>query len=196
MSTTPFPQSETASRNLQDTAHRLDPGASALDRRGRVVSPPPELSLIAFQGDICFAFMFSNFVWRSYGSLWLESAASGKLGDLALDATKALSRSNFGKSNHQSQIELQGVLQYGQCLNTLAKNLASHRNREKRDLLVPILVLLMHAVRMIDLAWGRSELRCDLGSRCRSNWICVSSQRNCEATAPLRPRSLPRTALT
>ncbi|KAJ4198727.1 hypothetical protein NW767_008718 [Fusarium falciforme] len=101
------------------------------------------MSLIAFQGDFCFSFMFSNFVWRSYGASWLDQAAAGKLGRLSLDATKALSQANFGKSNHQSGIELKGVIQYGKCLESLAQELGSSCGR---DLLVPILVLMMHAV--------------------------------------------------
>ena len=114
----------------------------------RVQSPPPELSLIAFQGDFCFAFMFSNSVWRSYGALWLDQAAQGKLGGLSLEATKALAQANFGRSNHKPDIELQGVVQYGKCLKSLAtelgKGMALAQNG--KDLLVPILVLMMHAV--------------------------------------------------
>ncbi|KAG4259115.1 hypothetical protein FPRO03_13050 [Fusarium proliferatum] len=91
----------------------------------RVASPPPEMSLIAFQGDFCFAFMFSNFVWRSYGTPWLDQAAAGKLGSLSLDAAKALSEANFGRSNHQRDIELKGIMQYGKCLKTLAGALGS-----------------------------------------------------------------------
>lgn len=114
----------------------------------RVPSPPPELSLIAFQGDFCFSFMFSNFVWRSYGALWLDQAAQGRLGGLSLDATKALAQANFGRLNHKSDIELEGVVQYGQCLKTLADDLGRCMTlvQGAEDLLVPILVLLMHAV--------------------------------------------------
>jgi hypothetical protein len=104
------------------------------------------MSLIAFQGDFCFAFMFSNFVWRSYGAPWLDQAAAGKLGSLSLDATKALSEANFGRSNHKPDIELKGVVQYGKCLKTLAGALGSGAVQEGQHLLVPILVLLMHAV--------------------------------------------------
>ncbi|KAF5688792.1 transcriptional regulatory moc3 [Fusarium circinatum] len=112
----------------------------------RVISPPPEMSLIAFQGDFCFAFLFSNFVWRSYGAPWLDQAAAGKLGSLSLDATKALSRANFGRSNHKSDIELKGIVQYGKCLSTLAGALGSNTTQRRQELLIPILVLLMHSV--------------------------------------------------
>ncbi|WKT50562.1 hypothetical protein QSH57_015532 [Fusarium oxysporum f. sp. vasinfectum] len=145
----------------------------------RVASPPPEMSLIAFQGDFCFAFMFSNFVWRSYGTPWLDQAAAGKLGSLSLDATKALSEANFGRSNHKPDIELKGVVQYGKCLKTLAGALGSGAVQGGQHLLVPILVLLMHAVG----TESRGILR-------RPNWCCVPSPRACEAAAPLWARGL------
>ncbi|KAM5385726.1 hypothetical protein ACJZ2D_000925 [Fusarium nematophilum] len=125
----------------------------------RVASPPPEMSLIAFQGDFCFAFMFSNFVWRSYGTPWLDQAAAGKLGSLSLDATKALSHANFGRSNHKPDIEIKGVVQYGKCLKTLAGVLGNGGVQGGRDLLVPILVLLMHAASYADQTGAVFHLR-------------------------------------
>ncbi|KAM5361650.1 hypothetical protein ACJA88_014387 [Fusarium oxysporum] len=125
----------------------------------RVASPPREMSLIAFQGDFCFAFMFSNFVWRSYGTPWLDQAAAGKLGSLSLDATKALSEANFGRSNHKPDIELKGVVQYGKCLKTLAGALGSGAVQEGQHLLVPILVLLMHAASYADQTGAVFHLR-------------------------------------
>ena len=110
---------------------------------------PKQLSLVAFEGDFCFAYTFSNFVWRGYGSQWLDQAAEGRLGDLALDSVKALSYSTFGKSNRLVDVELKGSVHYGRCLRTLAKELRDGTvvsDRGKGDLLVPILVLMMHAV--------------------------------------------------
>lgn len=109
-------------------------------------SPPPELSLIAFQGDICFAFMFSNFVWRAYGTPWLDHAAGGKLGELALNTARALSQANFGQSNLKPDIELQGAILYGKCLRSLALQLEDHTTNTGQDLLIPILLMMMHAV--------------------------------------------------
>ena len=112
-------------------------------------SPPQELSFIAFQGDFCFAYLFENFVWRAYGNQWLEQAAEGKLGDLSMDATTALAHSHFGRSNIQSEIQLKGQVGYGKCLKTLAQELGKgvELAKEGSDLIVPILVLMMHAVR-------------------------------------------------
>ena len=93
--------------------------------------------------------MFANHVWRSSGRLWLEQAASGKFGELSLNATYALSQANFGRSHHQTAIELQGVVLYGQCLGALAGRLASIN--QSPELIIPILVLLTHAVKSIQI---------------------------------------------
>ncbi|KAI0882077.1 uncharacterized protein GGS22DRAFT_54296 [Annulohypoxylon maeteangense] len=107
--------------------------------------PAPELSLIAFEGDICTAQMFRNFVWKSYGSLWLDQAAEGRLGRLSLDAVKALARLNFGLSNRVPNFQLQGDAQYGKCLRVLIEELGKDRSGtcDNRTLVVPILVLMM-----------------------------------------------------
>ncbi|KAI2465540.1 hypothetical protein F4781DRAFT_21297 [Annulohypoxylon bovei var. microspora] len=107
--------------------------------------PAPELSLVAFEGDMCTAHMFRNFVWKSYGSLWLDQAAEGKLGSLSLDAVKALARLNFGLSNRIHDFELQGAAQYGKCLRVLAGELGKDGSEvhDSRTLVVPILVLMM-----------------------------------------------------
>lgn len=112
--------------------------------RAQAEAPPSELSLIAFKDEFCISFTFANFVWRSYGSPWLEQAAQGKLGALALDATRGLSQSNFGKANHQSVLELEGVQRYSTCLNVLRDALMIGVTGE---LLVPILIMLIHSVR-------------------------------------------------
>ncbi|KAH6961972.1 hypothetical protein BKA56DRAFT_598155 [Ilyonectria sp. MPI-CAGE-AT-0026] len=154
-STAPFPVTTPL---IPETEVQQDAIVLAADR---VPSPPPELSLIAFQGDFCFSFMFSNFVWRSYGALWLDQAAQGRLGGLSLDATKALAQANFGRLNHKSDIELEGVVQYGQCLKTLADDLGRCMTlvQGAEDLLVPILVLLMHAASHADRTGAMFHLK-------------------------------------
>ncbi|EWY83117.1 hypothetical protein FOYG_12969 [Fusarium oxysporum NRRL 32931] len=153
-STAPFPRDKVSLQNASHSGHKATPSTMS-----RVASPPPEMSLIAFQGDFCFAFMFSNFVWRSYGTPWLDQAAAGKLGSLSLDATKALSEANFGRSNHKPDIELKGVVQYGKCLKTLAGALGSSAVQGGQHLLVPILVLLMHAASYADQTGAVFHLR-------------------------------------
>lgn len=111
-------------------------------------APPEELSLVAFESDVCTTYLFSNFVWKSYGSLWLDQAAQGKLGALSLDAVKALAQLSFGLSNRVKDLQLKGVAQYGRCLRILAEELgkdgaAAHGNER---LMVPILVLMMVSV--------------------------------------------------
>ncbi|OTA80825.1 hypothetical protein M434DRAFT_37809 [Hypoxylon sp. CO27-5] len=108
-------------------------------------APTPQLSLVAFAADMCTAHMFRNFVWKSYGTLWLDRAAEGKLGILSLDAVKALARLNFGLSNRVQDLKLQGVALYGKCLRVLAEELGKDGSavHDNRTLMVPILVLLM-----------------------------------------------------
>jgi len=115
------------------------------------------VSLDGFQGDFSFAHTFSNFVWRGYGSQWLEQAAQGKLGTLALDSIKALSWSTFGKSAKLADMQYKGSVQYGKCLRMLAQEMevGSEKAVAKKgldgSLVVPILLLLMHAVSKWDL---------------------------------------------
>ena len=106
--------------------------------------PPQELSLVAFRENIYTAFMFTNHVWRSSGIGWLEHAAEGKVGQLSLDATQALSQANFGRSHHQPVIEVHGIALYGKCLSALAGQLTSVD--QNPELIIPILVLLTHTV--------------------------------------------------
>ncbi|KAI1098265.1 hypothetical protein F4804DRAFT_132420 [Jackrogersella minutella] len=122
------------------------PGFIELTQLGPMsYAPPPELSLSAFEGDMCTAQMFRNFVWKSYGTLWLDRAAEGKLGNLSLDAVKALARLNFGLSNRVQELQLQGAAQYGKCLRVLAEELGKDGSvaHDNRTLVVPILVLMM-----------------------------------------------------
>jgi hypothetical protein len=108
------------------------------------------MSLVAFQGDFFNAFLFANFVWKAFGSPWLEMAAGGRLGDLSLDATRALAQANFGRANRQNQIAVQGALLYGRCLRRMAGELnglqLSGASGSASELLVPMLVFMMHAV--------------------------------------------------
>lgn len=93
--------------------------------------------------------MFSNFVWRGYGNQWLAGAAEGKLGGLALASSQALARSTFGRAKGVVDVELKGAVQYGHCLSMLARGLSRMQglsSQEASSLVVPVLVLLMHAV--------------------------------------------------
>ncbi|OTB07266.1 hypothetical protein M426DRAFT_8993 [Hypoxylon sp. CI-4A] len=108
-------------------------------------TPVPELSLVAFEGDMCTAHMFGNFIWKSYGAIWLDQAAQGRLGNLSLDAVKALARLNFGLSNKVQDLQLKGAAQYGNCLRVLAEALDREGSlvHGDRTLVVPILILMM-----------------------------------------------------
>lgn len=114
------------------------------------IEPSRGVSQEAFQEMMCFATLFQNFVWRTYGTLWLEHAAKGKVGDLSLFAVKAVSRSNFGRLNKRPEVELEGAVEYGKCLRILASELREGATIVDRgqgqDLVIPILLLMIYAV--------------------------------------------------
>jgi hypothetical protein len=104
------------------------------------------LSLVAFQDDISFAFLFNNFVWRTYGTPWLEMAAHGKLGQVALDASQALSQSYFGGEHRQDSIRRNGIVKYSYVMRSLMPELGDSGREGFEALIVPILILLLHSV--------------------------------------------------
>lgn len=108
---------------------------------------PTQISLAAFQEDLCFAYIFSNFVWRGYGASWLHQSAQGLLGQLAFDSVKALAEISFGKSQKSHQTEIQGRLKYGRALRYMIERLGDGQKDGLWELVIPILLLLMHTVR-------------------------------------------------
>ena len=107
---------------------------------------PNELSLIAFKPEICMSFIFDNFVWRSYGTPWLDLAAAGRLDPLSMQSCQALSMLNFGKHHNQAHIELEGAAAYGAALQNLAPALTSSARTDMAPLIIPILIMLLYAV--------------------------------------------------
>ncbi|KAI0602954.1 hypothetical protein F4775DRAFT_5501 [Biscogniauxia sp. FL1348] len=137
-STAPLPLSDAPSSGAK-------PGPAALV--STVVSPARQIDLAAFREDMCVAYMSRNFVWRSYGTLWLDQAAAGKLGYLSLQATNALSQLSFGLHHRMREVECMGASLYGKCLRILAEELGKGpaMARRGRELIIPILVLMMLA---------------------------------------------------
>ncbi|KAI0468483.1 hypothetical protein F4859DRAFT_205268 [Xylaria cf. heliscus] len=111
---------------------------------GESLRLPTQISLVAFQEDLCFAYIFSNFVWRGYGASWLHQSAQGLLGQLAFDSVKALAEISFGKSQKSQQTEIQGRLKYGKALRYMIERLGDGQKGGLWELVVPILLLLMH----------------------------------------------------
>ncbi|RFU27315.1 hypothetical protein B7463_g9035, partial [Scytalidium lignicola] len=160
----PFPQRQPSSTETATSSTVLTNDRRMQQQQsGRRIIPaviparleiPQQMSLVAFQSDFCFAYIFSNFVWRGYGSLWLERAAEGKLGPVALDAAKALAQSTFGRSKKVADVEIQGGIHYSKSLQALAKELGNTQalllEGEACKLVVPILVLMMHASTLTD----------------------------------------------
>ena len=102
---------------------------------------------MAFEKDIEFAFLFDNFVWRTYGAVWLDQASLGTLGALPAMASSALSQTTFGAAHHVQNIQVKGAIQYSKALKSLIPMLADPRKPGVEQMLIPIMILLIHAVR-------------------------------------------------
>ena len=109
-------------------------------------SPPPELSLIAFKDDFCVTFLLTNFVWRSHCTPWIEQAVKGKLGELAKNASRALSKTNFGTSFKLPEVKLDGAKHYGLAVRHVSSRLSKPTGLEIETLIIPFLLLTIHAV--------------------------------------------------
>ncbi|KAK7751802.1 hypothetical protein SLS62_006288 [Diatrype stigma] len=110
--------------------------------------------------DMYVARMFDNFVWRSYGAGWLDRAAGGHLGDLSLDAVKALSQFSFGQSNQTPEIQTRGDARYGKCIVSLRVEIQGSTGAAASGskILCPILILTMIACIQKDRAAAFSHL--------------------------------------
>jgi hypothetical protein len=90
-----------------------------------------------------YAFLFSNFVWSSYGSPWLQLSAQGKLGVLAQQSCAAFSQTTFGRNHYRHDIELEGTAQYGIAVTKVRRGLADLSDPAMSELLVPMLIFLL-----------------------------------------------------
>jgi hypothetical protein len=120
-------------------------------------SLPPELSFVAFRENIQFSYLFDNFVWSSYGSPWLQMSAEGRLDALSLEACRAFSLSIFGKHHHQAEIEVSGAVHYDKTVRALSSRLSNVGAIGSESLIVPIMILLMHAVSWLQFWPGGGE---------------------------------------
>ncbi|KAF2496090.1 hypothetical protein BU16DRAFT_366807 [Lophium mytilinum] len=126
----------------------------------RMRTPAPnELSLVAFKADFCLSFLFDNFVWRTYGTPWLQTAAAGKLDSLALEACQALSWAHFGVTHHQRDILVEGSVRYGNALKGLIPGLSDPMRPGVEALIVPVMIMLMHASFQEDRAASVAHLK-------------------------------------
>ncbi|KAF2098391.1 hypothetical protein NA57DRAFT_57545 [Rhizodiscina lignyota] len=107
---------------------------------------PNSLNLEAFRPDICHAFLFENFVWRSYGQEWLRLAAIGRYSPLALQASLALSQSSFAKFYGQQNVETNASIEYGKAIRALIPQLSNAVSPDShaQGLLVPVMILLIY----------------------------------------------------
>ncbi|KAH9205544.1 hypothetical protein DL95DRAFT_439113 [Leptodontidium sp. 2 PMI_412] len=140
----------TGASNVGKTAVTLSPKNKDHSAEFSQTPVPVSLSLASFKSDICNAFLLENFVWRSYGHNWLRLAISGKISPLALQASSALSQSNFGRFHRQQDIKIDGSIQYGKAVRSLIPELSSPRETAAGALIVPILILLIHESLLAD----------------------------------------------
>jgi hypothetical protein len=108
--------------------------------------PTDELSLAAFESDLCFARMFDNFVWASLGIGWMEDAARGRLGQLPFEAISALSQTHFGRLEHAHDLKLKGAVQYGRVLRATADAVGTRDSATRERVVISIILLIMHAL--------------------------------------------------
>ncbi|KAI1267886.1 hypothetical protein F5Y18DRAFT_442281 [Xylariaceae sp. FL1019] len=90
---------------------------------------PKSISLAAFQDTICFSYIFSNFVWRGYGSSWLKQNAEGDVGQLAFDS---------GCREHRKSLPVRDIIERFEA--------GKKNKRDLSNLVIPILLLLMHSI--------------------------------------------------
>ena len=69
---------------------------------------------------------------------------------LALQASSALSQSNFGNSFNQPDIKISGSIQYGQAVRQLIPELSNPTKAGTEALIVPIMILLIHESLLAD----------------------------------------------
>lgn len=107
---------------------------------------PTELGLDAFQPIFCLARFLDNFVWSGFGTGWIREAATGKLGSLSKEAMAALSQTNFGRQEEAAELRLKGAVVYGRTLTGIIAELSKNGSVSAKDLVVPILVLVLHTI--------------------------------------------------
>lgn len=105
-----------------------------------------ELSLTAFKSDMEFAFLFDNFVWSSYGTPWLEQSAAGKLDQLSHLAARAFAQTIFGSHHHLEATKAEGSDGHTIVLRVLSEELGREGAPGTEALIIPIMILLIHAV--------------------------------------------------
>lgn len=116
------------------------------------------MSLVAFKPDMQYTFLFTNFVWSSYGSPWLQLSAQGKLGALSQQACSAFSYVTFGRHHVQPNIELDGITKYGLAVSKVRAGLGDPTNPAFAELLAPILIFLLYSSSVPSIAESHSHV--------------------------------------
>lgn len=104
------------------------------------------MSLAAFAPSMQHTYLFTNFVWSTYGSPWLQASTTGALGPLAQKTTLAFAQATFARHHHRTDIAFSGAKSYGEVITAVRTDLSQHADRDAlAALLAPVTILLMHA---------------------------------------------------
>ena len=129
-------------------AKRLRTTTPAVDVDANDAPFPPFVNLTAFKDNMQYSLLFDSLIWIQYGSCWLQRAALGKFGVLALEAAQALSLNIFGQHNNLPNAEIEAAQYYSSALRKLSAELETiyEDHTGKEYLLMPILILIVHSV--------------------------------------------------
>ncbi|KAE8327916.1 hypothetical protein BDV39DRAFT_204628 [Aspergillus sergii] len=94
-----------------------------------------------------------------YGYKWLHLAVSGKISPLALQASSALSQSNFGSFHRLDDLKIKGSIQYGKVVRSLIPALSYPIKPAVEALIVPIMILLIHESLLAEQTGSLSHVR-------------------------------------
>ena len=130
------------------------PGVIVPSEQNRIVVPQ-EMSLVAFKTDMQYSFLFSNFVWSTYGRPWLQLSAKGKLGVLPQQACSAFSQVTFGRHHARQDLQIDGAERYGQAVSKVRAGLSNPSDPAFSELLVPVLIFLLYS--SSDASRGESQ---------------------------------------
>ena len=73
------------------------------------------------------------------------------MGQLSLDAYRALSQTTFGIAQRSDKVRIDGIIQHSKVLNALRPQLSDPARPGLEGLIVPVVMLLKYAVSLIAL---------------------------------------------
>lgn len=106
----------------------------------------PELSLVAFQDQIVFTYLFDTYAWANFGRPWLQLSARDESTSLTAKSSRALAYGIFGNDHVQSKLRVRAAELYGVALNVLSTKLQDSSREDAAKLVVPAMIMSLYAV--------------------------------------------------